>query len=373
MHPRPLSGGTRIRTLGPTGSRPDRTGVHHVKAWELAQFGLENLKLVERPPAAPGPGRVRVRMRAAALNSRDLQVIANRYDPNQRLPVVPACDGVGIVDAVGDGVTRWRAGDRVIPAFAQRWVSGERTWTKWASHVGGHYDGTLQEYCVLEEDGLCAAPAHLDDVEAAACGVAAATAWEALIERGGLRAGQSVLVQGTGGVAMFALQFACLHGARVIVTSSSDAKLAKCRELGADATVNYRTTPDWDRAVNELTNGAGVDHVVETAGDLERSVGCLAVGGLVSLVGYSSQLAGGAGGSAPYAYSVGIFPMLLKLARLQALTAAPRESYDRMLAAIAANRLRPVVGATFAFADAPEALKALAKGDAFGKICVTVS
>jgi NADPH:quinone reductase-like Zn-dependent oxidoreductase len=341
-------------------------------AWELATFGLENLKLVDRPLPSPGPGQVRLRMRAAALNSRDLQVIANRYDPNQRLPIVPACDGVGIVDAVGSSVTDVKPGDRVIPVFAQGWISGARTWARWSTHVGGHYDGTLQEYCVLEADGVCAAPAHLDDCEAAACGVAAATAWEALIERGGLRAGQTVLVQGTGGVAMFALQFARLHGARVIATSSSDAKLAKCRELGAERTVNYRSTPDWDRAVLELTGGAGVDHVVETAGDLERSVACLAVGGLVYLVGYSSQLGGG-GGQAPYTYSVGIFPILLKMARLQAITAAPRESYERMFAAIAANRLRPVIGRTYAFADAPDALRALAKGDAFGKICVTIS
>lgn len=342
-----------------------------MKAWELGSFGLENLKLVDRPLPEPGPGQVRLRLGAAALNSRDLQVIGNRYDPNQRLPIVPACDGVGVVDAVGTGVARVKVGERVIPAFAQGWISGARTWAKWSTHVGGHYDGTLQQYCVLEAKGVCAAPAHLTDVEAAACGVAAVTAWEALIERGGLRAGQTVLVQGTGGVAMFALQFARMHGARVIVTSSSDAKLAKCRELGADATVNYRTTPDWDRAVNELTGGDGVDFVVETAGDLERSVGCLAVGGLVSLVGYSSQIA--AGGAGPYTYSVGIFPMLLKMGRVQAITAAPRESYDHMLAAIAANGMRPVVGATFPFAETPAALRALAKGDAFGKICVQIS
>jgi NADPH:quinone reductase-like Zn-dependent oxidoreductase len=343
-----------------------------MRAWELSAFGLDKLKRVERPEPEPGPGQVKLRVQAAALNSRDLQVIANQYDPNQRLPIVPGSDGVGIVVAVGAGVTRVRPGDRVVPTFAQGWIAGERSWPRWLTTVGGHYDGLLQDYCVLEAEGVCPAPAHLNDVEAAACGAAAATAWEALVERGGLHAGQTVLVQGTGGVAMFALQFARLHGARVLVTSSSDDKLARARALGAADGINYRSTPDWHRAVLDLTGGEGVDHVVETAGDLERSVACLRPSGLVSLVGYSSQLALDSGAPPVYRYTVGVLPMLMQQARLQALTAAPRESCERMLRAIERNGLKPVIGAEFDFDAVPAALQAVAAGHAFGKICVRV-
>lgn len=344
-----------------------------MRAWELQAFGLDNLRRVERPAPVPGSGQVLLRVRAAALNSRDLQVIANQYDPNQRLPLVPASDGVGEVVALGAGVDRVEVGDRVVPAFAQRWVAGARTWPRWLSTVGGHYDGLLQEYCVLEAEGVCRAPAHLDDIEAAACCTAAATAWEALVERGGLCAGQTVLVQGTGGVAMFALQFARLHGARVLVTSSSDDKLDRCRALGADGGVNYRRTPDWHQGVLDLTDGEGVDHVIETAGDLERSVACLRPGGLVSLIGYSSQIALDSGAPPSYRYSVDILAMLLQHARLQALTAAPRESMDRMLRAIASSGLKPVIGAVHDFDDVHAALRAVAGGHAFGKICIRVA
>lgn len=344
-----------------------------MRAWELRAFGLENLRLVERPMPEPGPGQVLLRVRAAAVNSRDLQVIANQYDPNQRLPIVPCSDGVGDVVALGSGVHRVEVGDRVVPAFAQRWVAGERTWPRWLSTVGGHYDGLLQEYCVLEAEGVCHAPLHLTDVEAAAFGAAAATAWEALIERGGLHAGQTVLVQGTGGVAMFALQFARLHGARVLVTSSSDEKIDRCRALGAAGGVNYRRDPDWHRAVLELTGGEGVDHVIETAGDLERAVASLRPGGLVSLIGYTSQIALDSGMPPDYRYSVGVLTMLLQHVRLQALTAAPRESMERMLRAVAHAGLRPVIGALHDFADAHAALGTVAAGHAFGKVCIRVA
>jgi NADPH:quinone reductase-like Zn-dependent oxidoreductase len=344
-----------------------------VHAWVLSAFGLENLDLVERPAPSPGPGQVVVRVRAAALNSRDLQVVANQYDPNQRLPIVPVSDGVGDVVAIGAGVTRVREGDRVLPVIAQRWVAGERTWERWLSHVGGHYDGMLQEYCLLEAEGVCTVPAGLTDVEAAACGVAAATAWEALVERGRLTAGQTVLVQGTGGVAMFALQFARLHGARVIVTSSSDEKLARARALGATGTVNYRTTPDWDQEVLRLTGGEGCDHVVETAGELDRSVNALRVGGTVSLAGYTAQLRLGDPSPEPWAYRLGVIPVLLKQARMQGLSGAPRESYERMLRAIDAADLKPVIGAVIPFAQAPEAFQTLEAGRAMGKVCVQVA
>lgn len=344
-----------------------------MRAWELAAFGLDNLRLVERPEPAVGPGQVKLRVRAASLNSRDLQVIHDKYDPNQRLPIVPVSDGVGEVVEVGPGVTRVAVGDRVVPAFAQRWVAGERTWERWLSHVGGHHDGMLQEVAVLDAEGVVPVPAHLTDVEAAASCVAAATAWQALVEQGGLRPGETVLVEGTGGVSIFALQFAVLAGARVIVTSSSDEKLARARELGAWETVNYRSHPAWEEQVIALTGGRGVDHVIENAGDLERSVACVRTGGLVSLIGYMTQLALDEPAPPSYTYHVGVIPMLLKNVRVQGISAAPRESYEAMFRAIEAAQLRPVVDRVFPFEEALDALRLMKDGSYFGKICVTIA
>ena len=233
----------------------------------------------------PGPGQVLVRIRAAALNSRDLQVIADQYDPEQRLPLVPVSDGAGEIAALGDGVRGHAVGDRVVGLFAQGWLAGERTWERWLTHLGGHLDGVLQDYVLFSAEGAVPVPAYLTDAEAAAATSAAATAWRAVVELGRVEPGQTVLVQGTGGVAMFALQFALLAGARVVVTSSSDEKLRRAEELGAWATVNYRTTPDWEREVLRLTGGDGVDVVVETAADLERSISCTRVGGFVGAGG----------------------------------------------------------------------------------------
>jgi NADPH:quinone reductase-like Zn-dependent oxidoreductase len=344
-----------------------------MRAWEIKQFGLDNLRCVERPMPQVGPNDVRLRVRAAALNSRDLQVIANQYDPNQRLPIVPASDGVGEVVEVGSNVSRVRLGDRVLPIFAQRWIAGERTWDRWASHVGGHFDGMLQEYCVLPAEGLCHVPAHLTDLEAAASCAAAATAWQALIEQGKLHAGQTVLVQGTGGVSMFALQFAKMHGARVVATSSSDQKLARVRELGANDTINYRTTPNCEAAVLDATHGDGVDHIVDVVGDLERAVSCLRVGGLISLIGYLGQLATGSAAAPKYEYRAAMFPVLLRNVRMQGITTAPRESYERMLRAIEEAKMRPVIDSEFEFDAVPAALARLGGGNVFGKVCVSGS
>ena len=344
-----------------------------MRAWELQAFGLDNLVLAERPEPTPGPGQIAIRVRAAALNSRDLQVIANRYDPNQRLPIVPASDGVGEVVAVGDGVTRVAVGDRVVPAFAQGWVAGERTWERWLTHTGGHHDGMLQEVAVLDAEAAVRVPEHLTDLQAAAACVAWATAWQALFAQGGLQPGQTVLVQGTGGVSIGALQLAVAAGARVIVTSGSDEKLERAKALGAEAGVNYRTRPDWDAAVLELTGGEGVDHVIENAGDLERSAACLRVGGLVSLIGYLSQLDIDAP-FVPYRYELSVLTALLRNVRIQGISAAPRESYDAMMRVIAANRIEPVVDErVFAFEEAPAALRHLAAGAHFGKVCVQVA
>lgn len=343
-----------------------------MRAWELAEFGLGNLKLVDREEPEPGPGQVKLRVRAASLNSRDLQVIYNKYDPNQRLPIVPVSDGVGEIVAVGDGVSRVAVGDRVVGAFAQAWVSGERTWERWLSHIGGHYDGMLQEHVVLEADGVVHVPAYLTDAEAAAATVASATAWQALVVQGDLKAGDIVLVEGTGGVSIAALQLAAAAGARVIVTSSSDEKIARAVELGAWQGVNYTSEPEWGQAVLQLTDGEGVDHVIENAGDLARSAEAIRPGGLISLIGYMSQLNLEAPEPPAYTYSLDVITALLKNIRLQGISAAPRESYESMYRAMESAQIRPVVDREYAFDDALEALVSLRDDGAFGKICINV-
>lgn len=344
-----------------------------MRAWELRAFGWEQLVLADRPIPEPGPGQVVVRVGGAALNSRDLQIIHDQYYPDQTFPIVLGSDGAGEVVTVGAGVERPAVGDRVAGAFAQGWISGARTWDRWLTHLGGQLDGVFQDYVLLEADGAIPVPSHLTDVEAAAATSAAATAWRALVELGRIEPGQTVLVQGTGGVAVFALQFAHLAGARVVVTSSSEQKLERARELGAWATVNYRTTPDWDEEVLELTGGEGVDHVVETAGDLERSIRSLRVGGLISAVGYVGQLDLTSGAGPAWAYSAPIISLLVRNVRLQALSCAPAETFRGMYRAMEATQLRPAVDRVFAFEEVVEALRYLQAGEHVGKVCVQVS
>ena len=224
-----------------------------MRAWELRDFGWENLVLAERPVPEPGPGQVLVRVGGAALNSRDLQILHDQYYPDQRFPIVLGSDGAGEVVAVGEGVERPAVGDRVAGAFAQGWISGERTWERWLTHLGGQLDGVFADYVVFEADAAIPVPSYLSDVEAAAATSAAATAWRALVEVGHVRPGDTVLVQGTGGVALFALQFAQLAGARVIVTSSSDEKLARCPRARR---VGRRELPDAPRVAR---GGAAAD------------------------------------------------------------------------------------------------------------------
>jgi NADPH:quinone reductase-like Zn-dependent oxidoreductase len=344
-----------------------------MRAWELRDFGWENLVLTERPVPEPGPGQVLVRVGGAALNSRDLQILHDQYYPDQRFPIVLGSDGAGDVVAVGEGVERPAVGDRVAGAFAQGWISGERTWERWLTHLGGQLDGVFADYVVFEADAAIPVPPYLSDAEAAAATSAAATAWRALIEVGHVRPGDTVLVQGTGGVALFALQFAQLAGARVIVTSSSDEKLARTRGLGAWAGVNYRTHPEWHEEVLRLTDGVGVDHVVETAGDLARAVGCLRMGGLISMLGYVGQLRLAPGEVADWTLMTPIIPLLIRQARLQALSCAPAQSFAELFRAMEAVQLRPVVDRTFPFEELPAALRHLQAGRHVGKVGLEVA
>jgi NADPH:quinone reductase-like Zn-dependent oxidoreductase len=335
-----------------------------MKAFEICNtFGLDSLKLTERPQPRPGPGQVMLKMGAFSLNYRDLMVVKGTYNPKLRLPLIPLSDGVGEVAAVGDGVRRVKTGDRVAGAFIPKWLAGEPTEEKARSALGGGADGLLAEYAVLDAEGVVPVPKHLTDEEAATLPCAAVTAWHALITAGGLKAGDTVLAQGTGGVSIFALQFALLTGARVIITSSSDQKLTRARELGASDGINYKTTPDWEEKVRELTGGVGVDHVVEVggAGTLGKSLRAVRVGGRISLIGV---LAGGG--------QVNPLPILMKNIRVQGIFVGSREMFEAMNRAIALHQLKPVVDRVFPFAEAREALRYLESAAHFGKICLRI-
>jgi len=336
-----------------------------MKAVELRdKFGLDGLTLTDRPEPRPGTGQVLLKMRAWSLNFRDLLVAKGLYNPKLRLPFVPLSDGVGQVASLGQGVTRVKAGERVAGIFMQKWLAGEVNEAKARTSLGGGGEGMLAEYVVLHEDGVVPVPEHLTDEEAATLPCAAVTAWHALIAEGNLKAGDTVLVQGTGGVSLFALQFARLGGARVIATSSSDAKLERARVLGASDGINYKATPEWEEKARELTGGAGVDHVVEVggAGTLAKSLRAVRMNGRISLIGI---LSGGTG-------QVNPIPILMKNVRVQGIYVGSREMFEAMNRAIALHKLRPVVDRVFAFAEIREALRHMESGAHFGKICLRI-
>lgn len=334
-----------------------------MKAFEIQNtFGLDSLTLTERLEPSPGFGQVLIKLRAASLNYRDLMVVKGLYNPKQPLPLIPLSDGVGEVVAIGEGVTRVHSGDRVAGTFFQNWLSGELTEAKAKSALGGAIDGLLAEYAVLHEDGVVHVPEHLTDEEAATLPCAAVTAWNALITSGGVKAGDTVLVQGTGGVSLFALQFAQVLGARVIATSSSDEKLERVRQLGASDTINYKQTPDWGKQVQQLTAGIGVDYIVEVggAGTLNQSLRAVRYGGQISLIGV---LSGGAG-------EISTASILIKNVRVQGIYVGSREIFEAMNRAIALHKLKPVVDRVFPFNEVREALAYMESGAHFGKICL---
>jgi NADPH:quinone reductase-like Zn-dependent oxidoreductase len=322
---------------------------------------LDSVRLGTRPEPQPARGEVRVAMRAAALNYRDLLVPLAGYGSRMKaLPLIMLGDGAGVVDRVGEGVTRYTGGERVCPLFFQTWLAGPPTAARMAKSLGVELDGTMAQYMVLPETGVAPAPAHLDDVEAATLPTAAVTAWRAVVTEGCVTAGESVLVQGTGGVALFALQFAKLHGARVICTSSSDDKLARARALGADETINYRAVPEGGKRARELAGGDGVDHVVEIGGEgtLPQSLRAVRPGGTISVIGV---VAGGT-------MKLPLGPVVTRHVRLQGVTVGSADDFAAMTRAIAAHRLRPVVDRVFPFEALREALDYLASGRHFGKV-----
>jgi NADPH:quinone reductase-like Zn-dependent oxidoreductase len=335
-----------------------------MKAYRLHAFGgPASLKLEEFPTPDPGPGQVRVRVKATSLNFRDLLIAKGIYNPKLKLPIIPLSDGAGEVAAVGAGASRFRVGDRVVAGFMPGWLDGPPTEAAARSALGAEAGGMLAEEVVVPEAGLLPIPAHLSFEEAATLPCAAVTAWHALVESGGIRPGDSVLVQGTGGVSIFALQFARMAGARVIATSSSDQKLARVREMGASDGINYKTTPDWDKRARELTGGQGLDMIVEVggAGTLPRSTRAIKLGGYIALIGILT----GAGEFNPT-------PLLMKTIRLQGIFVGSCRMFESMLKAIEASQLHPVVDRVFPFDQAVEALKYLESGAHFGKLVISV-
>ena len=325
-------------------------------------FGLGNLALVERPDPRPGPGQVLVRLKAASLNFRDLLMVEGKYNPRQRLPLIPCSDGAGEVVEVGEEVTRVQPGDRVCGTFAQKWISGEPTRERLRSTLGGPLDGTLAELAVFDQEGVVKFPGHLSYEEASTLPCAAVTAWSALVTEGGLKGGDTVLVQGTGGVSLFALQFAKILGARVIATSSQDEKLERVRRMGADGLINYREVPDWGKRVKELTDGIGADNVVEVggAGTLAQSLQAVRFGGTISLIGNLS-------GTKTEILLTHIF---MQRIRLNGILVGHRESFEAMNRAIALHEIRPVIDLIFSLEEAPTAFEHMAAGGHFGKIVV---
>jgi NADPH:quinone reductase-like Zn-dependent oxidoreductase len=335
-----------------------------MRTFELQKFGLDHLQAVEHIAPEPGATEVMIRLRAVSLNYRDLLIVQGKYNPHLKLPRVPLSDGAGEVVAVGHEVTTWKPGDRVVAPFFPAWIDGALTGEKAASALGGDVDGLLREYATLPADCLLPIPGHLSFEQAATLPCAAVTAWNGLFTSGNLRPGQTLLLQGTGGVSLFGLQFGKLAGAKVILISSSDAKLERARAMGADETINYRTEPAWEKRVLELTGGRGVDLTLEVggAGTLGKTLKATTHGGQVSVIGILSGIAA----------DLQIGAILHKALKVQGIYVGSRAIFADMNAAIAQHRLDPVIDRTFAFQETHDAFRHLESGQHFGKIVIRI-
>jgi len=335
-----------------------------MKVFQLQDdWSIDNLTLTKRPRPEPGPGQVLLQLKAASLNYRDLVVPQRGYGAlTGTLPLIPISDGVGEVIAIGEGVRRVVVGDRVCPVMIQSWISGPPTMEKLSSTLGGPLDGVMTEYMVLSEQGVAKTPEHLSNEEAATLPCAALTAWSAIVTDGQVKAGDRVLVQGTGGVSLFALQFAKLHGAHVIVTSSSDEKLQRAINLGADEGINYLSTPEWGKEVKRMTGAEGVDLIIEVGGQktLPQSLRAIRAGGMICLIGVLSGLN----------MDVSLGLIVTRKVRLQGITVGNRDGMEAMMRAISQHSLKPVIDRTFAFEKLRDALDYLAHSVHFGKVCI---
>jgi NADPH:quinone reductase-like Zn-dependent oxidoreductase len=338
-----------------------------MRRWTIGALGREYLTMTTAPVPAPETGEILVKVRAVSLNPRDKMVIEGRMPLPLDFPFTPASDMAGVVEAVGSGAIRFKPGDRVISTFEPGWIDGRphgdaRT-RRPHKTLGGIYPGVLAEYVSFPDEWFSAAPESLDDAEASTLPVAGLTAWVALVERGGLRAGQSVLVQGTGGVALFGLQIAKAHGAEVIVISGSDDKLARAKALGARHGIN-RLSENWVEAVYRLTANEGVDHILETVGgaNLGRSIEGVAVHGRIYVIGLQEgfEVSGPAG------------PLLVKSPMIQGIGVGHRRALEDLVRAVDRTGLKPVIDGRYSFAELPQALDHLDRGP-FGKVVIDVA
>ncbi|HEX8772608.1 MAG TPA: NAD(P)-dependent alcohol dehydrogenase [Pyrinomonadaceae bacterium] len=334
-----------------------------MKAFTTLGDGINALELSELPIPEPKAGEILVRMTAASLNYRDLLVVKGVGKWKPPVPRIPISDGVGEVVAVGENVSRWKSGDHMVTHLLPKWLDGELTAKKDGLSLGGAAaDGVLAEYVVLKEEAALKIPNNLSDVEAATLPIAALTAWHAIMRRAHVQSGESVVIQGTGGVSLFATQFVHALGARPFVTSSSDEKLEKAKALGASATINYKKFPAWEEQVLELTGGIGADHVIEVVGgeNLNRSLKAIRLSGTISFIGVLAGL------SAP----INTYQFMLKNVRLHGIETGSREMFEEMNRFIESRQLKPVIDKIFAFEEAREALKYLESGAHFGKVAV---
>lgn len=337
-----------------------------MRAWEIiSDGGVDALAMNERPAPLPGPGQVAVKVSASSVNYRDLATIEDPVSRKLPFPTVPNSDAAGEIIAIGDGVDNVAIGDVVASCFFQEWTAGPITAAAMASALGGARPGVLAEHVVLNADGVVPVPAHLSAPEAATLPCAALTAWHALTEPRPVRPGETVLLLGTGGVSVFAQQFCNIMGAKTIATSSSDAKLERMRALGAAETINYRTTPEWDARVVDLTDGIGVDRVVEVGGPgtLQRSINAVRVGGNIALIGVLTGVDG----------TVGPTGLMRKSITLRGIYVGSRQMFMDMNRAIAAHQIKPMIDEQFAFADARNAYHRMRSGQHFGKLVIDVS
>ncbi len=329
------------------------------------EFGIDELTFDELPVGQPGPGQVLVEIRSVSLNYRDYMVVTGKYNPKLSKPMVIASDGAGEVVAVGTGVAQFKVGDRVAGSFFQNWIDGRLTREYSKSALGGSLDGVLTTARLFQQQGLVHLPEHLSYEEGATLPCAGVTAWQALVPTAHIKSGDCVLLLGTGGVSIFGLQFAKLHGARALITSSSDEKLARAKALGADEIINYKKTPEWEKEVLSLTGGEGVDVVIETggAGTLAKSIRSTRPEGQVAVIGVLTGVS----------ELLNILPILQGDIRLQGIYVGSAATFKEMNRAIAANRMKPVIDRTFSFDQTRDALRYMESARHFGKIVIRVN
>lgn len=334
-----------------------------MRAYEIGLFsGLDSWRLVDRPTPKPAYGQVLIRVHAVSLNYRDVVIASGHYPfPAPTSEMIPASDGAGEVIAVGEGVRGWKCGDRVAGIFSQSWQGGPQTDDAWITTLGGAVDGMLAEEVVLDQAGLVRVPDSLSWEEAATLPCAGVTAWNALNGLSTLKAGETVLCLGTGGVSIFAAQLAAASGARVIITSSSDAKLAKAKAFGAHDLINYRTTPEWHDEVRRITEGRGVDRVIEVggAGTLPKSIASVRPGGVIALMGLLAE-----------GQPIDPAAILIAGAIVRGIMVGSRDMFEDMNRVIELHRIKPAIDRVYSFDDAKTALADLVKGDHVGKLVI---